>query len=211
MNDLNEILDNTYSNLNKENNINILEIGTGKGQNSTLIIYNFFKNKNLDFNLISYEGDNKYFNIANKYWKNNDKVKIINEFFTKKEDIKSLLIPNLPEYIIDYKETNIRFINKYLKLYNNFKNPFTNNINIPDIIFIDCSRFMHLPIINLCYELFNSNPECIYIIEDDYFINNIYGELNIIQKYFKLDIIKKYEKKTWQWPFVIFKIKEKIN
>ena len=87
--------------------------------------------------------------------KNNDKVKIINEYFTNKEDIKSLLIPNLPDYIIDYNENKQRFTNKYLKLYNNFNNPFTNAINTPDIIFIDCSRFMHLPIINLCLEQFN--------------------------------------------------------
>ena len=211
MNDLIEILDNAFNNLKKDNNLNILEIGTGEGQNSTVILYNFFKEKNINFNLISYEGDNRNFNIAKNFWKNNDKVKIINEYFINKEDIKSLLIPNLPDYIIDYKESKQRFTNKYLKLYNNFNNPFTNAINTPDIIFIDCSRFMHLPIINLCYEQFNSNPECIFIIEDDYFVNNIYGELQIIQKYFKLDIIKKYEKNTWQWPFVMFKIKKKIN
>ena len=30
----------------------------------------------------------------------------------------------------------------------------------------------NLTIINLCYKLFHNNPNCIYIIEDDYFIHD---------------------------------------
>ena len=67
MNDLIEILDNAFNNLKKDNNLNILEIGTGEGQNSTVILYNFFNEKNINFNLISYEGDNRNFNIANNF------------------------------------------------------------------------------------------------------------------------------------------------
>ena len=213
MNDLIDILDIAYENINKLDHINILEIGTGMGENSTVILYNYFKNKNKSFKLVSYEGDNYYWNHAYNYWngKDNKNVSIINEFFSNKEDIKTLLIPSLPEYIIDYKETNARFINKYLKLYDNYTNPFTNTNFNPDIIFIDCSRFMHIAIINLCFSLFKQNNDNIYIIEDDYFVNEVYGELEIIEKHFKLDIIKKFKKNTWQWPFVVFKIIDKIN
>ena len=123
--------------------------------------------------------------------------------------IQKLLIPNIPEYIVDYKEDNKRLINKYsnLKLDGNI----TNNINIlPDIIFIDCLRFMHLTIINKFYDLMNGNLDCYFIMEEDYYYEGNYGELNIIQKYFKLKNIQKIENKSWQWPFVIFKINYKL-
>ena len=93
----------------------------------------------------------------------------------------------MPEYIIDYKETNQRFKDKYLKIYNSKDNNYVQNINfIPNIIFIDCSRFMHLTIINYCFEFIKEkNSDCIFIIEDDYFINGNYGELEIIERVFK--------------------------
>jgi len=93
---------------------------------------------------------------------------------------------------------------------NNSNNNYFSKIDfIPDIIFIDSSRFMHLPIINLCYEISKNNPNTIIIMEEDYFINNNYGELEIIEKIFNLSNIIKYQKGTWQWPFVSFKIKSK--
>ena len=134
---------------------------------------------------------------------------IINEYVTNKGDIKNVLIPNIPKYIEDYKETNERFIQKYLKLFNNNDNYIASFNIIPDIIFIDCSRFMHLPIIKKCYEI-NNNKNTIYIIEDDYFINNNYGELEIIENHFILKNIKKYKKNKWQWPFVSFQIESTI-
>ena len=209
MNDLITVLDDLSLVIEKKNDIKILEIGTGTGQNSTKILFNYFLNKYKDFEIISYEGDNALYDVANKVWKYTSNVKIVNEYFSDKEDIINLLIPNLPEYIIDYNETNERFTKKYQKIYDNYHNPFTTLDYIPDYIFIDCSRFMHLTIINFCYNMFKSNPNCIYIIEDDYFVNGNYGELEIIEKYFKLDIIKKYKKGSWQWPFVTFKIVEK--
>jgi hypothetical protein len=84
MDDLTPILDLVYNryNLGKLDKINILEIGTGEGKNSTKILYNFFKKNK--FNIISYEGMDKLYNIASNYWKNTNNVTIVNEYFTKK-------------------------------------------------------------------------------------------------------------------------------
>ena len=193
------------------NNINIIEIGTGKGDNSTVVLYNYFKLLCKPFIINSYEGHEGEFKIANKYWENKkcSNVNIINEYVSNKKDIKDLLIPNLPPYIKDYKEGSARFVTKYMKLYDsNITNYITNFRIEPTIIFIDCSRFMHLSIINKCYEI-NNNSECVYIIEDDYCIDEHYGELEIIIKYFKIKNIKKYNKNNWQWPFVSFQIEHK--
>jgi len=211
------LLADIYDHFMEKDNINILEIGTGNGDNSTKILYNFFKDKYKNLKLMSYEGHADFYCNAESIWKNTSEVKIINEYFCKKEDIKNLLIPNIPNYIIDYKETGQRLKEKYKKLYDNQNiQNYIKNINfIPDIIFIDCSRFMHLPIINLCYELFKENSNCVFIMEEDYFCNNICGELKILLKYFKLINIKKYNKTKWQtgtlrWPFITFNIENKL-
>ena len=211
MNDLTVILDNVYNSLNTNKKINILEIGTGTGQNSTVILYNFFKQKNIMFDIQSYEGFNTHFQIAKKFWEPYSNVTIINEYFMNKDDIITLLLPNIPKNIIDYQETNERLKQKYIKMYLESENIFTNTPYNPDIIFIDCSRFMHLPIINMCYNTYKLNPDCIFIIEDDFYNNDVYGELYIIRNYFKLKEIKLFKKTTWQWPFVTFKIELKYN
>ena len=212
------LLTDVYNSLKHKKNINILEIGTGNGDNSTKILFNFFKDKYENLNLISYEGDKKFYYNAQSKWNNINNVKIINEYFCEKEDIRKLLIPNIPDYIIDYKETGERLKNKYQKIYNNdnIQNYIKHIDFIPDIVFIDCSRFMHLPIINLCYKLFKNNPNCIFIMEEDYFCNNIFGELTILTKFFELINIQKYNKTEWQtgtlrWPFITFNIKSKLK
>jgi hypothetical protein len=146
------------------------------------------------------------YNRANNLWNNFNNVSIINEYFTRKQDIPNLLIPNLPSYITDYKETSDRLKNKYLKIMNQNNNYFTTLTMQPDIIFIDSSRFMHLPIINLCYEISKNNPNTIIIMEEDYYVDNNYGELEIIQNNFELANVVKYSKGSWQWPFVSFNI-----
>ena len=209
MDDLTNILNSLYEQndfLKLSDTINVLEIGTGEGANSTKILYDFFYNKDKQFKIVSYEGMPDLFGRANNLWKNHNNVSIINEYFTKKEDILELLIPNLPNYIIDYNETSERLKTKYLKVMNENNNYFTKIDMKPDIIFIDSSRFMHLPIINLCHELFKNNPNTIIIMEEDYYVNNNYGELEIIQNNFELANLVKYKKGSWQWPFVSFNI-----
>lgn len=209
MNELNIALENIYDNFKYKENINIIEVGTGYGENSTVILYNYFKNKGKKFNLHSYEGLKKCFKKASEKWSKFENVKIFNEYFCNKEDIQKLLIPNIPEYIVDYKEDNKRLINKYSNL--ELDGNVIININIlPDIIFIDCSRFMHLPIINKFYDLMEGNCDCYFIMEEDYYYEGNYGELNIIQKYFKLKNVEKIKNSKWQWPFIIFKIDYKL-
>ena len=212
MDDLTVILNSLYEknqDFNSLDKFNVLEIGTGEGANSTKILYQFFLAKNKPFEIISYEGMPDLYNRANNLWKNFNNVSIINEYFTKKQDIIDLLIPNLPSYIIDYQETSERLKNKYLKVMNENNNYFTTLNMQPDIIFIDSSRFMHLPIINLCYEICKNNPNTIINMEEDYYVDNNYGELEIIQNNFQLANVVKYGKGSWQWPFVTFNIVEK--
>ena len=209
MDDLTVILNSLFeknTNFNSLDKFNVLEIGKGEGNNSTKILYKFFSSKNKPFEIISYEGMPDLHKRANNLWKNFNNVSIINEYFTKKEDIPNLLIPNLPSYITDYKETSERLKNKYLKIMNENNNYFTSLNMEPNIIFIDSSRFMHLPIINLCYEISKNNPNTIIIMEEDYYVDNNYGELEIIQNNFELANVVKYGKGSWQWPFVSFNI-----
>ena len=213
MDDLTVILKPLYDNSNYLKNlnfINVLEIGTGEGANSTKMLYNFFNKTNKNFKITSYEGMPALYNRASNLWSGVNNVSIVNEYFTKKDDIPELLIPNLPDYIIDYEMSSEKFKDKYLKIMNDTNNKYFTNINfVPDIIFIDSSRFMHLPIVNLCYEISKSNPETIIIMEEDYYVNNNYGELEIIEKIFNLSNVIKYEKGTWQWPFVSYNIVSK--
>lgn len=55
---------------------------------------------------------------------------------------------------------------------------------------------MHIAIIDLCYKLFNTNKKCVFIIEEDYYVQNIYGELDIIERHFKLKNILKYNNES---------------
>tara|TARA_B100001175_G_scaffold22576_1_gene16919 strand:- start:11607 stop:12248 length:642 start_codon:yes stop_codon:yes gene_type:complete len=209
MDDLTNILNSLYENnqyFNSLDKFNVLEIGTGEGANSTKILYKYFINKKKPFQLVSYEGMPDLYQRANNLWNDITNVSIINEYFTNKQDITDLLIPNLPDYITDYKETNQRLKNKYLKVMNENNNYFTTLNMQPDIIFIDSSRFMHLPIINLCYQISKNNPNTIIIMEEDYYVDNNYGELQIIENNFELTNVVKYKKGSWQWPFVSFNI-----
>ena len=43
-------------------------------------------------------------------------------------------------------------------------------------------------------------------MEEDYYVENNYGELEIIQNNFELANVVKYGKGSWQWPFVSFNI-----
>ena len=49
----------------------------------------------------------------------------------------------------------------------------------------------------------------VIIMEEDYYVNNNYGELEIIEKIFNLSNVIKYKKGTWQWPFVSYNIVSK--
>ena len=211
MDDLKGILDDVYNDamLADKKKVKILEIGTGMGNNSTRVLFEFFVGKKKDMELVSYEGDTKYYNSASFLWRNIPNVTIVNEYFTEKAAINTLLIPNIPSYIKDYDEPGDRLKEKYRKL-NEIENYFTETTLVPDVVFIDCSRFMHLPIIDMCHKQFAKNPECVYIIEDDYFVDGVYGELEYIEKYFRLKNVKKYSKDSWQWPFVTFQLEGKL-
>lgn len=58
------------------------------------MLYNFFTKKSIPFTITSYEEVSDVYNRAQNVWKNTKNVKIINDFFTEKETIKDLLIPN---------------------------------------------------------------------------------------------------------------------
>ena len=44
-------------------------------------------------------------------------------------------------------------------------------------------------------------------MEDDYYVNGNYGELEILERHFELRSVRKYDKGSWQWPFITFQIK----
>ena len=61
----------------------------------------------------------------------------------------------------------------------------------------------------MCHLRRKENPNCIYVMEEDYFVDGKYGETGIIEKHFILKDLTKYRKGTHDWPFVTFKIEGK--
>ena len=147
----------------KQNTINILEIGTGMGDGTTQYLYDYFTELNKEFVINSYEGVVSCYNWANSIWENTPNVHIHNKFFCDKEDVKNIVIPNIIDdnppltkehYFSQYKES--------LEL-DNYE---TSIEYTPDIIIIDSWRFSHAAIINMCKNY--SNKETLFIVEEDY-------------------------------------------
>ena len=126
MDDLNNVLKDVYvDHLADKPAISVTEIGTGSGENSTRVLYNFFSKVNKPFRLLSYEGEPKLHSRAHSVWQTTGNVLIKNEYFSDKEDIVNLLIPNIPDHITDYNESGDRLKGKYMDIYRNFSNPLT--------------------------------------------------------------------------------------
>jgi len=177
------------------------EIGTGYGDSSTIAIYKQLRKLKNDFSLICFEPEKEIFKIA----KNNTKLLIntviFNKYFLSSNSV-DFLLTNVNKYIHD-DELLVRIKKMYIMI-----NPDElikiDNVEIPNIVFIDSIRYSHFAIIKTLTEF---NKDIKVIMEDDI---PGFGELKIIQKHFSIRNIKYYRCFPHQWPFVAFNLISKV-
>jgi len=202
--DMKYMMENIFSNidLSLDKQINVLEIGTGDGQGTTVYVNDILKKRVFDYKIHSYEGMEEYYNQAAAFWKQNfdPKIKIINKFFCDKEDVKEMVLPNI------IGEGNIMTKEHYVKSYSNILETgvFEGDIDYtPDIILIDSWRFCHAAIVNKCKKYCNQNT--VFVVEDDF---QMYGEEKILKKYFDLKNLKRFDGRLSDgtWNFITFNL-----
>jgi len=192
-----EMIERLFSDNLPANNSTILEIGSADGTGTTKLIFDFCKENNIECTLESYEGISSLADKAKEFWKEEPSVTIHDRFFCNKEGIYDKVLPNLfsegtltvEHYLKDYD--SICKVGKFVDTA-----PFT-----PNIVFIDSWRFCHAAIVQKCKDLFSKDT--LFIMEDD--IPN-YGETEILQKYFTLNNLKKYDGvlSDGTWNFITF-------
>lgn len=198
------MIEDIFSNivLSSDKQINVLEIGSGNGDGTTVYINNILKSRVFDYKLYSYEGIDECYQKASSFWNSrfDPRVEIINKFFCDKQDIKDMVLPNI------IGEGSIMTKEHYTKDYNKIIETgiFEGDIEYtPDIILIDSWRFCHAAIVNKCKKYCDKNT--IFIVEDDF---RVYGEEEILKKYFNLKNLKRYDGNLSHgtWNFITFNL-----
>tara|TARA_R110000851_G_scaffold190769_1_gene341462 strand:- start:89 stop:706 length:618 start_codon:yes stop_codon:yes gene_type:complete len=202
--DMKYMMEDIFSNINlpTDKRVNVLEVGTGNGDGTTVYINNILKSAVFDYRVYSYEGIGECYDRATSFWNSqfDPRVKIINKFFCDKEDIESMVLPNV------IGEGNIMTKEHYTSNYNKVLETgiFEGDIDYtPDVILIDSWRFGHAAIVNKCKKYCDKNT--IFIVEDDF---RVYGEEKILRKYFDLKNLKRYdgELSHGTWNFITFNL-----
>ena len=97
--DMKYMMEDIFSNINlpTDKPVNVLEVGTGNGDGTTVYINNILKSAVFDYRIYSYEGINECYNRATSFWNSqfDPRIEIINKFFCDKEDIESMVLPNI--------------------------------------------------------------------------------------------------------------------
>ena len=136
------MMEQIFSNINlpMDKRVNILEVGTGNGDGTTVYINNILKSSVFDYRIHSYEGIEECYGNAISFWNSqfDPRIEIINKFFCDKQDIESM-VTGVFEGDIDYT---------------------------PDVILIDSWRFGHAAIVNKCKKYCDKNT--IFVVEDDF-------------------------------------------
>jgi|TARA_A100001515_G_scaffold135449_1_gene126380 hypothetical protein len=198
------MMEDIFSNINLplDKQINVLEIGTGNGDGTTVYLNDILKRSVFDYRIHSYEGIKDCYDNAVSFWDSqfDPRIKIINKFFCDKEDIHEMVLPNI------IGEGKIMTKEHYIKSYNDIieTGKFEEHIDYtPDIILIDSWRFCHAAIVNKCKKYCDSNT--IFIVEDDF---RVYGEEEILKKYFDLKNLKRFDGNLSHgtWNFITFNL-----
>lgn len=198
------MMEHIFSNieLSLDKQVNILEVGTGNGDGTTVYLNDILKRNIFDYKIHSYEGIDECYKRATSFWNGrfDPKVKIINKFFCNKEDIAKMVLPNI------IGEGNIMTKEHYTENYNKILETgvFEGDIDYtPDIILIDSWRFGHAAIVNKCKKYCDENT--IFIVEDDF---REYGEEEILKRYFDLKNLKRFDGKLSDgtWNFITFNL-----
>ena len=198
------MMEQIFSNINlpMDKRVNILEVGTGNGDGTSVYINNILKSSVFDYRIHSYEGIEECYGNAISFWNSqfDPRIEIINKFFCDKEDIESMVMPNI------IGEGNVMTKEHYTNNYNKVLETgvFEGDIDYtPDVILIDSWRFGHAAIVNKCKKYCDKNT--IFVVEDDF---RVYGEEKILRKYFDLKNLKRYdgELSHGTWNFITFNL-----
>jgi predicted O-methyltransferase YrrM len=173
----------------------VIEVGTGGGRGSTVAIHRALTAANRPFRLIGYEGDPELAAHASRYWGDAEDVRVVHEYFMRREDIAAAVKPRVAEgdrasYLPEFDAVAAK---------ENFL------ATLPpgpiDLFFIDSVRYTHLAVLRAAALWLR--PETVVVMEDDI---PGYGELAIIESELKLREVEKHEIDGSMWPFVEFRI-----
>jgi len=172
----------------------VVEVGTGGGRGSTVAIHRALSAHGCPFRLIGYEGDAELATLASRHWRKAPEVRVVNEYFMRREDIDAAVMPRiapaerdsyLPEFDAVAKKENFL-------------------ATVPpgpvDLLFVDSVRYTHLAILRAAAQWLR--PETVVLMEDDI---PEYGELGIVESEFELRDIVRHEIGGHQWPLVEFR------
>jgi predicted O-methyltransferase YrrM len=173
----------------------VIEVGTGGGRGSTVAIHRALAARGCPFELIGYEGDAELAGLAADHWREAREVRVINEYFMRREDIDAVVKPRvapsdrdayLPEF--DAVAAKENFLE-------------TMPPEPADLLFIDSVRYTHLAILRAAAPWLR--PAAAIVMEDDI---PGYGELAIVESDFELRDVAKHEIDGHPWPLVEFRL-----
>jgi predicted O-methyltransferase YrrM len=172
----------------------VVEVGTGGGRGSTVAIHRALSAHGSPFRLVGYEGDAELATLASRHWHEAAEVRVVNEYFMRREDIDRAIKPRvapgdrdsyLPEFEAVAKKENFL-------------------ATVPpgpvDLLFIDSVRYTHLAILRAAAPWLR--PDTVVLMEDDI---PDYGELAIVESELELRDAVRHEIGDHQWPLVEFR------
>jgi len=177
--------------------IKMFEIGTAYGDSSTIAIWKQLKKNQKGFSLFCFEPVEEIFEVAQRNIKHLTNTYVLQKYFLSTESVNFFLM-RASKYIHDTK--NLEGIKNVYKGINPNELITIDNLEIPNIVFIDSIRYSHFAIVKTLNE-FNKNIRV--IMEDDI---PSFGELKIIQEEFNIKNVKYYRCFPHQWPFVAFNL-----
>jgi predicted O-methyltransferase YrrM len=178
----------------------VVEIGTGGGQGSTVAIHRALTASNCPFELVGYEGNPELAHHAARYWSATQAVRIVNEYFSRREDIELAVKPRITP---SDRDTYLPHFEAVAAADNFLVTPPPGPI---DLLFIDSVRYTHLAILRAAVPWLQ--PETIILMEDDI---PGYGELAIVKSEFTLRRVSRHEAGQNLWPLVEFRIAKRAG
>jgi hypothetical protein len=177
-----------------------VEVGTGGGRGSTVAIHRALSAGGCPFELVGYEGDAELAALASRHWNEAPNVRVINEYFMRREDIGLTVKPRVAPAD---RDSYFPEFDAVAERENFLATPPPGPV---DLLFIDSVRYTHLAIVNAAVAWLR--PETVVVMEDDI---PEYGELAIVESEFELRDVAKHEIGGHQWPLVEFRLGPRRN
>lgn len=178
-----------------EENLLVVEVGTGGGSGSTAAIHRALVKSERRFCLLGYEGDPELARLASGQWRDADDVQVVNEYFMAPEDVERTIRPHVR------MEDRAAYLPEFEKLASQANHLSTTPPGPIGLLFIDSVRYTHLAIVRAAMPWLR--PKTVVLMEDDI---PGYGELAILESELTLCDIAKHEIGGHSWPLVQFRV-----